>query len=125
MARFESQRYPSFVFVQTDFVRRNAPIFVCAVLEPRRRIKLSWEARGLPLHEQIEIAQELAVQHFVTNAGWIEFWGNIQGYLFQYSDDQTPIAMTTTGQIVAESDNVPPTAKITIRGKNLEPFIKQ
>lgn len=121
MARYESDRYPSFVFVQTDFVRNGAPIFGCAVLEPRRRIKLSWEARALPVDEQIKIAQELAEQHYRVNAGRIGFWGNIQAYLFKYSEDQPPVAMTTTGQIIARDSGVPPAATLSVGRSKIFP----
>ncbi len=121
MARYESDRYPSFVFVQTDFVRNGAPIFACAVLEPRRRIKLSWEKRGLPVDEQTKIAQELAEQHYRINAGRIDFWGNIQGYLFKFSEDQPPVAMTTTGKIVANANGVPPAATLSVGRSKIFP----
>ena len=86
---------------------------------------MSWEARGLPLDEQTKIAQELAQQHFQVNSGRIEFWGNIQGYCFQYADDQPSIDMTTTGQIISEGFSVPTAAKISVSGKSLEPLTKQ
>lgn len=121
MAQYESDRYPSFVFVQTDFVRNGAPIFACAVLEPRRRIKLPWEVCGLPVDEQVKIAQQLSEQHYRVNAGRVEFWGNIQGYLFQFSEEQPPITMTTTGQIVAQAGGVPPAATLSVGNRIIFP----
>ena len=98
------------------------PIFACAVMEPKRRLKLSWDQRGLPVHEQISIAQTMAVDHYQRSFGEIEFWGVIQGYKFKYAEDQPAATISTAGHIVSEGEVVP-AAKSTIGGKDITSFI--
>ncbi len=118
MDHFASKRFPSFLFVRTDFVRRGTPVFACAAMESRRRIRLNWEQRGLPIESQIALAQILAREHYRQASGRIEFWGNICGYLFQYAKDITPVTIDIDGQITQEKGTMSP-AEIRVCGKPL------
>jgi len=110
------QAFKSYLFVETGFVRKNQPIFVLALLESERRIFLSKTQRIKPISQQVEIARQLAIEHFEQRNGQLTIWGNIHYYVFYYCKDDH-VVITPSGQLREQKIKPEQRATLTVKGK--------
>ncbi len=111
--------FKPFIFVETDFQRKNEPIFALAAMESTRRIQIQNEIRVLPLDQQIPLVNQIICNHFLNCGGELPMWGEISGYRYFYTKDQS-IVMDVNGSVIAQgSDIPPPTANVKLKGKEL------
>ncbi len=96
-----AEQFPAFIYVDTDFTRKNEPIFVLAFLEGQRRIFLDkkWLA-FTPLEKQIERVQEIVKKHYKKHDGKLPVWGEIKRYVYFYDRGKKPIVFDPKGNIV-------------------------
>ncbi len=98
-----AEQFPAFIYVDTDFRRKNEPIFVLAFLEGQRRIFLDKEWLAFtPLNEQIETVREIIKKHYKEHDGKLPVWGAIKRYVYFYDKSKKPIVFDPKGNIVSE-----------------------
>jgi hypothetical protein len=98
-------RFKSYVFIDTGFKRKGQPVFILSMLEPRRYIQLDCKVQLLPIHEQVAQVQSLVKQHYIDCNGTLEFWGNIQSYIFFYAEG-CKLALNVDGVILVDDPSV-------------------
>ena len=119
----EATAYPAWIFVETGFRRANhpyTPIFVLAVMESQRRLRLPVPLRLRPLSEQLAEVADIVRQHYRKNAGQLPLWGTIQYYRFYPTEkdyyDLTPEGVLRTDTLAAPT---PIGASLSIKGRPL------
>lgn len=112
------------LFVDTGFKRRNEPIFVLGLMEPRRWLGFERAFVDQDLGAQFAAARERVVAHYRNTDGVLPVWGVIQRYLFQYANDSVLI-FDTGGRAIGETDAVrADRAATNIRGRDAVSVIK-
>ncbi|MBU2964040.1 hypothetical protein Q4508_07710 [Amphritea sp. 2_MG-2023] len=116
-------RFKSYVFVDTGFVRTTQPIFALALCSSQRYIQLEYETRIKPISEQIMTVRHLVKNHYEQHSGQLGMWGDIQKYRFVYAEGMH-VEVSADGVILGES-GVVPTAQpsLKIGHKNITPMI--
>lgn len=98
-----TEQFPAFIYIDTDFSRKNEPIFVLAFLEGQRRIFLDKEWLAFtPLNEQIEAVREIVKKHYKEHDGKLPVWGEIKRYVYFYDRGKKPIVFDPEGNIISE-----------------------
>ena len=72
----------SYIFVNTNFKRKNEPIFALALCENQRRISL-YKIENLlfkTIDEIFEILSKEIKKHYLQNKGTLKIWGKINSY---------------------------------------------
>ena len=72
----------SYIFVNTNFKRKNEPIFALAFCENQRRISL-YKIENLlfkTIDEIFEILSKEIKKHYLQNKGTLKIWGKINSY---------------------------------------------
>ena len=72
----------SYIFVNTNFKRKNEPIFALALCENQRRISL-YKIENLlfkTMDEIFEILSKEIKKHYLQNKGTLKIWGKINSY---------------------------------------------
>ena len=114
--------YKPWLFVDTGFKRPDRPgtaLFVLAVMESTRRIRLPPETFQLPWEQQLQCAQQAVRQHMAESGGELKLWGRIQRYLFCYAEDQK-LELSTSGEVVGDaSETGLSKASFNMKGKPL------
>ena len=112
------------IFVDTGFKRRNEPIFVLGLMEPRRWLGFERSFVDLGLGDQFTAARERAIAYYEETAGTLPLWGVIQRYLFQYAANAVLI-LDTDGRAIGETDAIrADRATTTIQGRDAGAVIK-
>ena len=72
----------SYIFVNTNFKRKNEPIFALALCENQRRISLYKNENLLfkSIDEILEILSKEIKKHYLQNKGTLKIWGKINSY---------------------------------------------
>ena len=72
----------SYIFVNTNFKRKNEPIFALAFCENQRRIALYKKENLLfkTIDEIFEILSKEIKEHYLQNEGNLKIWGKINSY---------------------------------------------
>lgn len=118
-------RFKSYVFVDTGFVRANQPIFSLAYCEGERYISLDYEARIKPVTEQVEDVRNLVRSHYIENKGQLGIWGDIKRYLFVYADG-FQLEISPDGDVLGESTPLPiEKASLTVGGKDINSIVSK
>ncbi len=86
------------LFIETNFKRRNEPIFSLAAMENRRYIAIDSIIQDLPLNDQIDEVQKLIAIHYATQPS-LPLWGEVQQYVYFY-DAKTIIIFSPTCEII-------------------------
>lgn len=94
------RRFAPYIRVETDFVRRNQPLFVLALLERKRCVDLPRQIRDAAPVAQIRWAGELVAAHYRANDGHLDAWGRITRYRFFYAPGARAV-FDTTGRVVS------------------------
>jgi len=79
----------SYIFVNTNFKRKNEPIFALAFCEGERRISLDKNELIFKNDDEIfKIVSNIVKEHYEQSAGKIGIWGNIVNYTYHHSNDK-------------------------------------
>jgi hypothetical protein len=92
-AELYKQEYDSFnrsyIFVNTNFRRKNEPIFILSVLELQRRLVLKRENLMFKSDEEIFLKISKVVRrHYRQKGGKLVIWGEIQNYQYHHRDGE-------------------------------------
>lgn len=114
--------YKPWLFVDTGFKRSDRPgtaIFILAIMESTRRLRLPPDTFRLPWEQQLQRAQQLVRQHMADTGGELKVWGRIQRYLFCYAEDQM-LELSPNGDVVGDASWTGISqASVTLKGKPL------
>lgn len=113
-------RFKSYVFVDTKFVRDGQPILALAFCEHERIIPLDYDIRVKPLHEQVTHVQRLVKQQqYIECEGVAGIWGRISRYIFYYAKG-CKLAISPDGVVTGELDEVSvDRAALTVGGNDV------
>jgi hypothetical protein len=78
--------FNSFIFMETNFERKNQPIHVLAALEAKRYLKVDYGISKLPLNDQIKHIQKIICDHY-KNGKSLLIWGNIKKFVYYHSEE--------------------------------------
>ena len=99
-----------FIFIETGFRRKSEPVFVLALLEPKRRICLDKEmSADETLEETLERVLKIVRKHYIETRGELPVWGKIRSYRYHHTDG-TVWEIDTKGKISSakiETDDGP------------------
>ena len=112
--------YRPHIFCDTNFVRKNEPVFILAFLSNRRFLSLSKTIKRKSKSEKIKIVKEIIYNHQIATGGKIEFWGSIARYVCHFDKNEI-VEFLPDGTIICEK-NEPvfhPTACLKIGNKVL------
>ena len=92
-AELYKQEYDSFnrsyIFVNTDFRRKNEPIFILSILESKRRLVLKRENLMFKSDEEIfKKISKVVRRHYRQKGGKLVIWGEIQNYQYHHRDGE-------------------------------------
>lgn len=96
--RKERSRFKPYIFIETNFKRKNEPIFALAALQGRRYLYID-NNLNIPLNVQLDYIQELIRDHYFEQTE-IPPWGDINQYAYFY-DEKTVVVFATSGEIIA------------------------
>lgn len=84
-----NKQYGSYIFVNTNFKRKNEPIFALASLESTRRISITNvdEITSKNKDEMFQILGNIIKNHYKQNSGVLSVWGNIVNYQAHLKDE--------------------------------------
>lgn len=99
--------YAPSMFVETNFKRRNEPLFALSAMESKRWIVFERSFRALPAIKQIHVAGKRTRSHYNEHDGVLPLWGTIQHYVL-FLTPETTLLLGIDGRVV-ESD---PAARI-------------
>ena len=89
----------NFIFVNTNFKRKNEPIFALACLEHRRRVHLHVKNVVFKNIEQIlQIVAKQVRQHYKETQGKLNIWGEIVNYVYYHENEI--FTFDTHGEII-------------------------
>jgi hypothetical protein len=78
----------NYIFVNTNFRRKNEPIFLLACLEQTRQISLNTRDVVFKNKEKtLEIVIKQIQQHYKKNNGKLNIWGNIVNYVYYHENE--------------------------------------
>lgn len=111
--------FQPFIFVDTNFRRKNEPVFALAAMESSRRIRIPKEISALSLDQQIPHVTAIIRNHFNDCDGELPLWGAVFCYKYFY-DEHSSLIFSTKGAVTAMEDGSDvPCARVTIEGKSL------
>jgi hypothetical protein len=92
----------TYIYVNTNFHRAQQQIFVLALLEGTRRIRLKEEHLLFKSDEYVFKKVSEAVQtHYRDNDGKLPIWGRIANYVYHHKDGKTYV-FDTNGKLTDE-----------------------
>ena len=95
-------RYKPYIFIDTQFVRRNETIISLACMEQYRRISLPLEICEMERGQQIECLTQFVRQHQMTlSDGKIKLWGKPVKYVAHIATNLV-IEILPTGEFIRE-----------------------
>jgi len=91
-ARNISSEPLSYIYVNTNFKRKNEPVFALAIMERIRRVVLDQEILfDMRKEEVIAYVSKIVQEHYRESKGSLKLWGPIQNYVFHYKNEETII----------------------------------
>lgn len=75
-----------YIFINTNFRRKNQPIFALAFMEGRRRIHIDKIKVFDSSDDGLSVAKKLVQEHYQKSNGTIEMWGTIDNYIYYTND---------------------------------------
>ena len=103
----------SYIFVNTNFRRKNEPIIALALMEYRRIIKL--DPKKLIFKDDdkiINYISSIIKDHYTKTDGKLPLWGKIENYFAHYNNKE--IVFDKNGNIVKNIEIIEQRASITI-----------
>ena len=106
----------NYIFVNTNFKRKNEPIFTLALLESRRRIKLN-EKRFVfkTKEESLDIVSLIVQEHFQIHNGNLSIWGKVVNYIYYHNAEK--FTFSYNGKIIKNTDVKDSRVILKIKGK--------
>jgi len=108
-----------YIFIYTNFKRKNEPIFALAIMENRRRIQLDkkmyLEKNDDELNKYISNVIKL---HYKWKSGKLPLWGDIKAYIY-YDIKGNKILYSTLGNIVENEEVQETRASVTLKNRLL------
>ena len=95
--QIKKYKFKSRLFIETNFKRKNEPIFALAALEGRRYIPVD-DIQGVLLNDQLKYIQKLIKSHYAEQTE-LDVWGKISQYVYFY-DEKTIIIFSTSGDVI-------------------------
>jgi len=108
----------NYIFVNTNFKRKNEPIFALACLEHNRNICL--EAKEVVFKtkdEVLKIVSQTVQKHYKQSAGKLPLWGKISNYIYHHDDEV--FIFSTDGKIIKNVAVDESKATLSIKGKDI------
>jgi len=94
--------FKPYLWVDTDFKRKDQRVFVLAFLESRRYLGFPrWILRLTP-EQQLVQAQELVQEHMRETEGELLIWGTIKRYWFFYAPNRS-YWLAPDGEVIAKN----------------------
>ena len=113
----ERDAFQPYLFADTGFKRSDrpgTPIFVLAILESRRNLRLSRKSRLAPREEVIAEAVDKVRSHYRETGGELYVWGTINRYLLFLAPEES-LVIDTDGDIEGEGpQHVPSRSAIAV-----------
>jgi len=95
--------FKPYLWVDTDFKRKDQRVFVLAFLESRRYLGFPrWILRLTP-EQQLVQAQELVQEHMRETEGELLIWGTIKRYWFFYAPNRS-YWLAPDGEVIAKNE---------------------
>ena len=90
LIKSEKSKYEySYFRIITDFKRTSEPIFVLAVLESKKILKINRNELYFKTDDEVQqILKEIVGTHFEESNGELEFWKNIKSYIWYQNNTQ-------------------------------------
>lgn len=120
-ARIEKMFQP-YVYIDTRFKRQNQPIFILAIFEARRHIRIS---KNLVLRNktaELQRIKQIVVQHYEECSGQLEIWGKIHQYIYFFDEGQK-IAILPNGKTIQPDEDQQQKAALTLNGRDVCPLL--
>ena len=78
-----------YIFVNTNFRRKNEPIFALAFMEGIRCLNIPKEQFAFKSGDEIfELVSEIVKEHYKENEGKLQLWGKIDNYFYHHKDEK-------------------------------------
>jgi hypothetical protein len=105
----------SYIFANTNFRRKNEPIFALAFLEQKRRFFIKKEYLLFKSDEEVfEIISKIVRRHFKITKGKLVVWGDIQSYQYHHKDGEIYV-FDTNGNLVQDKPSFENEAVLQLR----------
>ena len=107
-----------YIFVNTNFRRTTQPVFVLALCESKRRIKL--DAKKYVFKNKTEILELISKsvkQHYLSTKGTLGIWGKIENYIYHHKDKI--FTFDTDGTKIIDDEVDESKATLSVKGKLL------
>lgn len=79
----------SYIYVNTNFKRKNEPIFALACLESQRRLKVPLKNLLFKtVKEILKSVSDFIVEHYLISKGDIGIWGKALNYVFHHNGNK-------------------------------------
>ena len=114
-----------YIFIDTDFKRKNESVFVLAALSNRRYIRGLCELHDKIIEEQIVAVSRIIRNHYAKSNGRLELWGEIKRYHYRYSPNFPAILFDIYGTVIGKSSLIEPNAVLLIGGKDILPLLSE
>jgi len=104
-----------YIFVNTNFKRKDEPIFALAFMEHVRRLAIPKEEFAFKNDEEIFASVSQIVQkHYEENKGKLPLWGKIDNYYYHHKDEKV-YTFDNNGMVIENDDINESRATISIR----------
>lgn len=105
----------SYIFINTNFKRSSQPIFVLAIKEHIRRIRLKKELLlDMSKEEVVLYVSALVKEHFKESKGELDLWGKIDNYVLHYKKKEE-IFFNKEGQVTPKQTVNESSAQLKIK----------
>ena len=110
-ARDQNFGFQPWIFVETNFKRKGESILMLALLEARRRIKVSKKIKRLPLQQQVEMLSEIVKKHYSSlsrdgnGERCLAVWGPVDHYICHLEADKA-IALSPDGYLLWGTETI-------------------
>ena len=89
-----------YIFINTNFIRKSEPIFVLAMLESKRYIKINAKQLIFKTENEIlDIVSNIVKAHYKKTEGTLPIWGDIANYAYHHNDESVYI-FNTLGKFI-------------------------
>ena len=104
-----------YIFVNTNFKRKNKPIFALAFMENRRHLAIPKEKFAFKNDDEIfALVSQIVQQHYRETKGKLPLWGKINNYFYHHKDGKV-YTFDRSGTMIENSNTNESRATISIR----------
>ncbi len=117
--REKLSRKSGHLFVNTNFKRKNEPIFVLAFMEGKRNISIDRKKFDTK-EDEFEYVKEYVKNHYKKNNGKLDLWGKIQNYIYKSDWFDKYLVIDKDGNVISQMDEFNLSrAKVMIKNKEI------